>query len=1095
MAYSNVSTGKYGGKKLEERHVINEKRIEEIIAENQKKKADDDEFEAILRESEYTQPIVSPEASEGLQNVLDNAVKNPSVGAAMGVIEAIPPRPNTNQGVMSGPNVETLTDMDLVNRGNTSESAATSLREAINAQDQEAALNIMGGIENANIVLEDHKDYSAKVINQMNNLTTGMSSASYEDYINRAAEDLRTDPRSVAEYMSTWLTDFKTLESNGVPEAFSDAALHAVLHVLKDKTLGVKEGIKDDKQTEETRTEQENKNATVATHEAIGGIIEGAFKVKNGTPTTRAIGGALALRAVTDALGSVTYKDKTTENVNKMGLFKTELERVDDKDVYVTKLTEAGLNAAEELSELGNLVIPGMKRDVHSNPPLRQTGALATVSKQLQRKEDPNRRAGKAEDTNKGIHALNGVKHKINKDLAAKINDSLRNQEVVDILEGPNFINIEGIEWNGKIHKRRENGETYRVRYIVQDYINGQPNTNPGRKVPNPNYGNPAAEDSNQQWLVEEYHGDFAKDLAWNETWQWIANHVEDGFFYYTHFIGGAKRVHVDQTLGNYQSNKLARGLLEAAQTIVYNLTSQNDLVPLQAGILKKFGMNKVKHGSNKQIADQFNGIVRGWKAIQDAHTNAGGAGIAPELVRKAGEEEGWSSINAIHEGIKLFEYMRDPQNKLKEYRSGFITEIDGTANGVAINSMYAGDQKTGLYTGMLGADPHNDVYTLTTDMFLEITNNYSGSLGPKFSHIWQQLGAQRKYAKKPLMTFGYGAGEASIKNAFKNELWSEIENSAEFKGKLKEILKDERLFHKFVEDSAVAMQTAIGTNFPNLQSLSKVIAAIVTRAVELGVAPRTITDNNDFIEFGLSERVIDKSKSFKGSLNKKATAKQKSRSLYFNTFERVNDPAGKTYSKSAEIGTYKASKQAPVLVTQSMDSLVMMRTMDKMKKRFGNNFYAAQIFDGVMIPPKHAKAFSEALHKELIHLGKNYNVINNLLEGIYNTDPARFYDWAVKAGMEKKHEHNWQEIMRYALGTENTKEGMPAIYIYNRMKSEAAGKTIKTPHSVQKIINRLNTLRGEYVAKMNIEDMYQYGWDFPTRQSDQHVQDFKASR
>jgi hypothetical protein len=189
---------------------------------------------------------------------------------------------------------------------------------------------------------------------------------------------------------------------------------------------------------------------------------------------------------------------------------------------------------------------------------------------------------------------------------------------------------------------------------------------------------------------------------------------------------------------------------------------------------------------------------------------------------------------------------------------------------------------------------------------------------------------------------------------------------------------------------------------------------------------------------------------------------------------KRVNDPAGVASDSNAEfkpgedhVGILKAVKQAPVLVTQSIDSLVMMRTMDKMKQKLGGEFYAAQIFDGVMMMPSHAKLFSDALHRELIHMGKNYSIINSLLESIYNTDPQRFKDMAKAHGMSKP-STDPVEIMSHAL------KNIPKIKIYNQ-------KTGKDEfHPIRKVINGLNARSAEYVKKMKLENMYQYGWDFP---------------
>ena len=1006
--------------------------------------------------------------------------------AAMGVMQEIPPSQGNRAGgdLFTGPNVEHYSDMDLVNQGvGPQGSAAGPLRDAINYDLQDEALSIAGDP----IVLKDHTDYSQMVINEIGNVASGMSSNQKigMDYISRTAEELKMEPSTVAEYLRTWVTDFKTLENNGIPEAFSDTALHAVLHTLKMQKLS--EAKKEQTGEKETVAEaQEKENASMATHESIGALIESAFQVKNGTPTTRALGGALALRAVTDALGSVDYGRGHIEDKNNAGLFQTKLiNTTGEKTLWVSELTEAGINAAESLSALGESIIPGMKKDVNPTPQLNvKTGEIATVSRVLQRKEDKRRRAGKAVDTNKGINALNGAAHRINKEVAQLISDSLQNPEAVDVIEGPGYMNIKGIEWNGAIHKRKDDGSTYRVRYVIQNEINGQPNPNPGRKVPNPMYGRDPNEKS--QWLTEPNNGDFMKDLVFNETLQWVADHVGDEAFYYTHFIGGAKRVHVDQTLGNYQSNKLARGLIESAIPYAYSLKGDG-AVALKAGILKKFGMNKAKNGSNKQLAAEFDTVVYGWKKIQTPFLEGGGTGLAPELLELAGGHEGWSSVSAIAEGIKL---NMAETNGDSEYRSGFITEIDGTANGVAINSMYAGDRRSAVLTGMIGSDPDNDVYTITSKMFNELAAQHQGSLGPRFARVWNQLTADRSMAKQPLMTFGYGAGNPAIAAGFKEELWKRFDEDAEFKEKAMDILgvDNHADLATFVNESADIMVSAVGTNFPALKTLSRVISAITSTAVLLGIPPHTITDNNDFIEFGLSNRVIDEDKSFAASVRKGkgVSSKQRGRIISISPMMRENDPAGLSAdrygtfdAKTMHVSTLKASSQAPVLVTHAIDSLVMMRSMDKMKQKLGNNFYAAQIFDGVMMMPAHAQMFSDALHRELIHMGKNYSIVNSLLESLYNQDPGRFKEMAQRNGMKEGEDFNdYEKVMKHAIMStkENAEIVIPDIPVFNVKTGE------DTYHSLRQLVPYLEDLRAKYVKKMKIENMYQYGWDFPAK-------------
>lgn len=318
-------------------------------------------------------------------------------------------------------------------------------------------------------------------------------------------------------------------------------------------------------------------------------------------------------------------------------------------------------------------------------------------------------------------------------------------------------------------------------------------------------------------------------------------------------------------------------------------------------------------------------------------------------------------------------------------------------------------------------------------------------------------------------MTFGYGAGDYAIKQGFIGELRSLLDENFELKQKIEDSLdNDSKAFEAFLDASGDVMNASVNQNFPGLKSLANTLSNIVEFSIDQGVAPRTITNNADFIEFGLSRRVVNEDKSFKGSYGKGATENQQSRGINLQSMLKVNDPAGK--DSSGQAARYKGAKQAPVLITQSIDALVMMRALSRLKEKLGRGFYAAQIFDGVMMTPKKARMFSEQLHKELIYIGNNYDMVGSLMEEIFKLDPAKFMELAKinnpKQGPQliKNYKNSVKAIMKLALS------GAKPVYV--------KGEKI----SLVKMIEGLERRSKAYMKTLNLKDMYQYGWDFPAK-------------
>ena len=142
-------------------------------------------------------------------------------------------------------------------------------------------------------------------------------------------------------------------------------------------------------------------------------------------------------------------------------------------------------------------------------------------------------------------------------------------------------------------------------------------------------------------------------------------------YSYYTYKYGKNWRLNVDQTVGNYQHNKFARSLIAAGVPATYNLKNKKDVIQIKAGIMKRYGMDMK---NPIEAALEYDAAINRWTQL-DANQDLKG------ILREAGKEEGFASVAAILEGVKLKKHM-DGNNPT--YTSNFFTEIDGKTNGLA---------------------------------------------------------------------------------------------------------------------------------------------------------------------------------------------------------------------------------------------------------------------------------------------------------------------------------------------------------------------------------------------------------------------------
>jgi hypothetical protein len=73
--------------------------------------------------------------------------------------------------------------------------------------------------------------------------------------------------------------------------------------------------------------------------------------------------------------------------------------------------------------------------------------------------------------------------------------------------------------------------------------------------------------------------------------------------------------LNVDQTVGNYHHNKFARSLIAAGVPATYSLNKKYDVVVLKAGIMKRFGFDSL---NPIMAAKEYDSVIDKWMALEE---------------------------------------------------------------------------------------------------------------------------------------------------------------------------------------------------------------------------------------------------------------------------------------------------------------------------------------------------------------------------------------------------------------------------------------------------------------------------------------------
>ena len=788
-----------------------------------------------------------------------------------------------------------------------------------------------------------------------------------------AEEDIELN--SFKDLMNGFVSTYGALtEADGrAQQALSDLAMHSVLYQARDAEA---KAAKDEKTWDSAESRLAARKQSKAGKQAtIGKIIEDGMGVK-GTGTSTAALGALADFVVQKAFPEL-FQD---------GKLKT------DRETY---------SELDKLNEMSAIVIPSARREVRTEPKLDLKGEQKRSNIKKPRRGDKDYDYLNYDFVNETTDTLDNISYTVDQNLRKVIENLVgvvdeNGETVIDKLL--KITSVESVV--GESHKGTLNNRDLARDKVVKD------------KDGNFKIG------KDGQPITESYLGNVIKDYKFNETMDWAAKHT--GLIFYDYFFAGNGRFNVDQTVGNYQADKLSRALLQAAKAEIYSVTEgSQELIQLQAGIMKKHSLDKA---GVADAARAFTESARRWQKMvgPDGSILDGQA-----LIKEVSDHEGWMSLSAVVEGAKL-QYALDNAKRLGlkkvQYKSKFFTEVDGVANGLGHNALQSGDLTTAMRTnlnpgvanvaagtGKTGIEQYDDVYYQAGQVAAAAINEFTGDNEYEIKKVFKALtnkeNGVRAFAKNGVMIFGYGASAGTIIGDTYDYVMGEYESRAEVKQQVDDIIGSsdtdlETVFNAIAE----SMVGAVETSFPHIKELAVLLSAIAEEAAVQGLDPKLVTVEGHAILLGLKSYDVNEEGRFldpeTGVLALPAKSKLDPKGRYIKetegTFGRKARPGetrkitwkGRTFQVPA--GNLKASTQAAVLPTHHNDGINIGKTFNHFKNNPDMNI-AAQVFDGVMTTPKRAAATAKQLNKDFVAINREVSNLKRLKQAL----DAQNFNWS----------------------------------------------------------------------------------------------------
>jgi hypothetical protein len=840
---------------------------------------------------------------------------------------------------------------------------------------------------------------------------------------------------SLAEFMTSIVTNYAAIaeQNPNAGKAFSDMMFHSVLAQTKKNTWKSvlrekeKDFIGDD--LERALRDRSDAMTGIADDEQIGFMILDSMGVEESTEREKSLAGSLARNIV-----SRTFSH---EQADAQGLWSEKLFEIDKdentsdegpKTNYFISLTQKGLAFATRLEDLTSLLVPSSVRDVRYE---KKTSVERDVIPRKHRglKGMPH---GDLKEKLEFINVQENTPATIHVPALDAVKAIVFNPMAMELLNGIKFLKIKGDGAGSKGVIGR------RLGYVLRRNSSGQLLDEAGN----------VTKDINLAERINDM-SDAIKDSALTKELKWAERNKEtvnpDGTtsmvpFFYDYFFGVNNRMTVDQTVGNFQHSKLARALLASAVEEYYDLSgsteSKWDVMVLKAGIMKRFGFDKK---DVELAAIEFDShIVSFTKAFADLKGEGG-----VEVMKMAGEHEGWASIAAMAEAVKFQQVL---QSDAKVYSSGFLTEIDGLTNGMAWSAWQSGDIKLAGATNLFSAKDYmvwkkgdtkfDDAYEMLDDQLKEnlkwlwspegrvkgfkgmisdgrtvgfkgvvvhqtieaFKTILDGANSQNFRDAMSLIGERggilgRAFAKKPVMIFGYGAGPARILESVRMFMSDVFIDKPELRDVLLErgidIEKD------FVLPLGVSMAEAVRMKFGIVKELSNVLSTAASLALGQKFILSISTNAGYRVNLGSKNTKIDPNSRMKYSF---ATGDHKTdqktgewKPVNMQSASYLFNKDFNWYASGLDPDSLKAATQITVLLTHANDSININRAMTNIHKELiansksedtvGNTTF--QVFDGLYVTPKKAGRYANELNDVFRQINVDSSHVMNVFDSL----------------------------------------------------------------------------------------------------------------
>lgn len=729
----------------------------------------------------------------------------------------------------------------------------------------------------------------------------------FKEFSNESAEELVYTFMATHSALAEKRPDAARMWSDMMMLAVLDHTLRNVYRYEQKKKQA--EGAEADETTEQAQDRFDETLMTGAADEAaIGSVIFKNMGFDGASRDQKAMLGAMAQSMVFETFRKEAPYTKGNRAQHEKALVKRIINKTGEGDSKRTNIaytfTEVGLSVAEDFQGLFNAVMPQSTRDVrYGNKKTDQAAINKLINMPVAVKVDgtyeyqgytvPFGNTTEAAAQKEQAENVPVTIHRPTSDFLNTLLEDFQEsgfqleyaddiENLLAILDNPKFYNTKGngLGWKGAFGERP--GIVYTTNRKGQLIHKDSPSL----------ITEGAEEITTQKAEDAHYQDDFSdkvKDASFIQTLKWAERNL-DKTFYYDYVYGKNWRLSVDQTIGNYQHNKLARALIASGKPVTYLLNNLDHVIRLKAGVMRRFGFD---NKNPDQAALKYDEMIDQFVAIKDS---------PQQILKLASEHEGWASVTSILEAIKIKERLDAPG--IMHYTSGFFTEIDGKTNGLGWSSMQAGDKNTAAGAFIFNAEDYavwakhydrieefqsaGDLEGLKAfskdvmgdesffNRYLDAYNKVNNVMKGKFTgvksgnfvsypsmvhdkadaaikqimaiaqeaggpenfrraiEIFEENKLGRAFTKKPVMIFGYGAGGArhiEQVRAFVNEIIKRDDTGILDKFEKEGIDVDTQ----FIDPLGAMMSEAININFPVIKTFANMISLAANEAVAQG--------------------------------------------------------------------------------------------------------------------------------------------------------------------------------------------------------------------------------------------------------------------